>query len=112
VQVNYAGWTTDGKMFDSSYSRGEPATFGLNAVIPGWTEALQLMVEGEKRRIWVPEKLAYAGKPGAPAGMLVFEVELLKIMPGPPAGAPMMPPGMGGMGGMGGPRPPMPTSHP
>ncbi|HTQ45338.1 MAG TPA: FKBP-type peptidyl-prolyl cis-trans isomerase [Polyangiaceae bacterium] len=114
VQVNYAGWTTDGKMFDSSYARGEPATFGLNAVIPGWTEAVQLMVEGEKRRIWVPEKLAYAGKPGAPAGMLVFEVELLKIMPGPPMGGPMMPPGMGGaMGGGPGGRPmPVPASHP
>jgi peptidylprolyl isomerase len=97
VQVNYAGWTTDGKMFDSSYARGEPATFGLNQVVPGWTEALQLMVEGEKRRIWIPEKLAYAGKPGAPAGMLVFEVELLKI--GPDMPSPMMPPGMAGMGG-------------
>jgi peptidylprolyl isomerase len=95
VQVNYAGWTTDGKMFDSSYARGEPASFALNGVIPGWTEALQLMVEGEKRRIWIPEKLAYAGKPGAPAGMLVFEVELLKILP-PQMGSPMMPPGMGG----------------
>jgi peptidylprolyl isomerase len=105
VQVNYAGWTTDGKMFDSSYARGEPATFGLNQVVPGWTEALQLMVEGEKRRIWIPEKLAYAGKPGAPAGMLVFEVELLKI--GPDMGSQMMPPGMGGMAGR-----PMPGSHP
>ena len=56
VTVNYAGWTTDGKMFDSSYSRGEPATFGVSGVIPGWTEALQLMVEGEKRRIWDPPK--------------------------------------------------------
>ncbi len=91
VQVNYAGWTTDGKMFDSSYARGEPASFGLNQVIPGWTEALQLMIEGEKRRIWIPEKLAYAGKPGAPAGMLVFEVELVKI--GPPAMPGMMPGG-------------------
>lgn len=107
VQVNYAGWTTDGKMFDSSYARGEPATFSLNGVIPGWTEALQLMVEGEKRRIWVPEKLAYAGKPGAPQGMLVFEVELLKIlppaMPNPMMGNPMMRPG-----GM---RPPPNTMH-
>jgi FKBP-type peptidyl-prolyl cis-trans isomerase len=79
VTVQYAGWTTDGKLFDSSYLRGEPATFGVGAVIPGWTEALQLMVEGEKRRIWIPEQLAYKGRPGAPAGMLVFEVELLKI---------------------------------
>ena len=79
VTVQYAGWTTDGKMFDSSYLRGEPATFGVGNVIPGWTEALQLMVEGEKRRIWIPEQLAYKGRPGAPQGMLVFEVELLKI---------------------------------
>jgi hypothetical protein len=94
-------------MFDSSYAKGEPAMFGLNQVVPGWTEALQLMVEGEKRRIWVPEKLAYAGKPGMPAGMLVFEVELVKIAP---QMGPMMPPGMGGRpmpGAMGG-GPPMP----
>jgi FKBP-type peptidyl-prolyl cis-trans isomerase len=111
VTVKYAGWTTDGKIFDSSYSRGEPATFGVSAVIPGWTEALQLMVEGEKRRIWIPENLAYGGKPGAPPGMLVFEVELVKIADAPaPRGFP------GGMnGGMGGPmggRPPgQPPGH-
>jgi FKBP-type peptidyl-prolyl cis-trans isomerase len=93
VTVNYAGWTTDGKMFDSSYTRGEPATFGVSAVIPGWTEALQLMVEGEKRRIWIPEQLAYKGRPGAPAGMLVFEVELLKIGEAQP---PRFPGGMAG----------------
>jgi peptidylprolyl isomerase len=104
VTVNYAGWTTDGKMFDSSYSRGEPATFNVSAVIPGWTEALQLMVEGEKRRIWIPENLAYAGKPGAPAGMLVFEVELVKIAEAPKAHFPGSPPGPmgGGPPGMGG----------
>jgi FKBP-type peptidyl-prolyl cis-trans isomerase len=102
VTVQYAGWTTDGKMFDSSYSRGEPASFGVGAVIPGWTEALQLMVEGEKRRIWIPEALAYKGQQGRPQGMLVFEVELVKISDAPQR--PMMPPGMGGgMGGMGGP---------
>jgi peptidylprolyl isomerase len=98
VTVQYAGWTTDGKMFDSSYTRGEPATFGVAAVIPGWTEALQLMVEGEKRRIWIPEQLAYKGQPQRPQGMLVFEVELLKI-----AEASQQPGFPGGMGG----RPPM-----
>jgi FKBP-type peptidyl-prolyl cis-trans isomerase len=105
VTVKYAGWTTDGKMFDSSYARGEPATFGITGVVPGFGEALQLMVEGEKRRIWIPQDLAYKGRQGAPAGMLVFEVELQKITdtpqrmggPGMPGG---MPPGMGGMGGM------------
>ncbi len=79
VTVHYSGWTTDGKMFDSSVARGEPATFGLGQVIAGWTEGLQLMVEGETRRFWIPQKLAYAGRAGAPAGMLVFDVELIKI---------------------------------
>jgi peptidylprolyl isomerase len=79
VLVHYSGWTTDGKMFDSSVSRGEPISFGLYQVIPGWTEGVQLMVEGEKRRLWIPEKLAYGGRPGAPAGMLVFDVELIRI---------------------------------
>ncbi len=79
VRVHYSGWTTDGKMFDSSVSRGEPISFGLNQVIAGWTEGVQLMVEGEKRRLWIPEGLAYGGRPGAPAGMLVFDVELIRI---------------------------------
>ncbi|MFH1468250.1 MAG: FKBP-type peptidyl-prolyl cis-trans isomerase [Pseudomonadota bacterium] len=80
VEVHYSGWTTDGEMFDSSVARGEPARFPLNRVIAGWTEGLQLMVEGEQRRLWIPEELAYRGKPGAPAGMLVFDVELIKIL--------------------------------
>ena len=80
VKVHYTGWTTDGEMFDSSVMRGTPATFGLRQVIPGWTEGVQLMVEGEKRRFWIPEELAYKGRQGAPAGMLVFDVELLEIL--------------------------------
>ena len=79
VTVNYSGWTTDGKMFDSTVTRGEPATFRLSQVIRGWTEGVQLMVEGEKRRFWIPEKLAYQGQRGYPAGMLVFDIELLEI---------------------------------
>jgi FKBP-type peptidyl-prolyl cis-trans isomerase len=79
VRVHYTGWTTDGKMFDSSVERNEPISFGLNRVIAGWTEGVQLMVEGEKRRLWIPEKLAYGGQAGAPKGMLVFDVELIKI---------------------------------
>lgn len=79
VSVHYTGWTTDGKMFDSSVTRGEPASFGLNQVIAGWTEGVQLMVVGEKRRMWIPENLAYKGQSGMPAGMLVFDVELLEI---------------------------------
>ena len=88
VSVNYTGWTTDGKMFDSSVSRGRPAKFPLKGVIPGWTEGLQLMAKGEKRRFWIPEDLAYKGRPG-PQGTLVFDVELLEIVPGPkPIAAP------------------------
>tara|TARA_B100000530_G_C15848087_1_gene444106 strand:- start:99 stop:932 length:834 start_codon:yes stop_codon:yes gene_type:complete len=86
VKVHYTGWTTDGKMFDSSVARGEPIAFPLDAVIPGWTEGLQLMVDGEKRRFWIPGKLAYGDKPsrpGAPAGTLVFDVELLSFTPAP-----------------------------
>ena len=56
--MDYTGWTTDGKMFDSSVTRGQKATFPLNAVIAGWTEGLQLMTVGETRRFWIPEKLA------------------------------------------------------
>ncbi|RYG85628.1 hypothetical protein EON77_05210, partial [bacterium] len=62
VKVHYTGWTTDGKMFDSSVSRGEPTEFGVNEVIKGWTEGLQLMVKGEKRRMWIPGSLAYGDK--------------------------------------------------
>lgn len=81
VTVHYTGWTTDGESFDSSVSRGEPASFGLDAVIAGWTEGVQMMVEGEKRRFWVPAELAYAksSRPGAPQGMLVFDIELIRI---------------------------------
>jgi peptidylprolyl isomerase len=79
VTVHYSGWTTDGKMFDSSVARGSPTSFALNEVIAGWTEGVQLMVEGEKTRFWIPQELAYKGQPGAPAGMLVFDVELLSI---------------------------------
>ncbi|MEL6349061.1 MAG: FKBP-type peptidyl-prolyl cis-trans isomerase [Myxococcota bacterium] len=77
VEVHYTGWTTDGKMFDSSVTRGQTASFGLNQVIAGWTEGLQLMTRGEKTLFWIPEELAYKGRPGKPAGMLVFEVELI-----------------------------------
>jgi peptidylprolyl isomerase len=66
-------------MFDSSVARNEPISFGLNQVITGWTEGVQLMVEGETRRLWIPEQLAYRGQPGAPKGILVFDVELIRI---------------------------------
>jgi FKBP-type peptidyl-prolyl cis-trans isomerase len=79
VTVHYTGWTTDGRTFDSSVTRGEPSTFSLDRVIPGWTEGVQMMVEGEKRRFWIPARLAYEGAPGKPQGTLVFDIELIKI---------------------------------
>ena len=78
VTVHYTGWTTDGKMFDSSVMRGAPTSFGLGDVIKGWTEGVQLMVEGEKTRFWIPQNLAYESG-GGPKGMLVFDIELIKI---------------------------------
>jgi FKBP-type peptidyl-prolyl cis-trans isomerase len=79
VKVHYTGWTTDGKMFDSSRKRGRPATFSLKQVIKGWTEGLQLMALGDTYRFWIPKELAYDGAPGKPAGTLVFDVELLSL---------------------------------
>ena len=79
VTVHYTGWTTDGRMFDSSVTKGQPATFRLDDVVKGWTEGVPLMVEGERTRFWVPENLAYGGKGDGPRGMLVFDIELIKI---------------------------------
>lgn len=83
VKVDYKGTLLDGTEFDSSYKRGEPAVFPLNQVIPGWTEALQLMKVGTKARIFLPSDLAYGdrGVPNViePGSMLIFEVELLGI---------------------------------
>jgi len=79
VLVHYTGWTTDGKMFDSSVTRGAPTTLSLEDVIRGWTEGMQLMVEGERTRLWIPQDLAYKGEAGQPRGMLVFDIELVKI---------------------------------
>ena len=86
VTVRYTGWTTDGKMVDSSLSQPAPVTFPLNRLIKGWGEGLQLMVAGEKRRFWIPQNLAYNGQPARPAGMLVFDVELVEfaVAPGAP----------------------------
>jgi peptidylprolyl isomerase len=83
VTVQYTGWTTDGKMFDSSLAHPTTNTFPVNRVIKGWGEGVQLMVVGEKRRFWIPEDLAYKGQAGRPKGMLVFDVELMEIVPSP-----------------------------
>lgn len=84
VTVHYHGTLIDGTVFDSSVSRGEPATFGVNQVIKGWTEALQLMKEGDKYRLYIPQELAYGanphpGGPIKPYMPLVFDVELLEV---------------------------------
>ena len=84
VTVHYTGRLLDGTVFDSSVNRGEPATFPLNRVIPGWTEGVQLMKEGAKYTFFIPSDLAYGpqGIPGAipPHSTLVFEVELIKVI--------------------------------
>ena len=81
VEVHYTGWTTDGKMFDSSVARGQTISFPLNGVIQGWTEGVQLMKVGDKFRFWIPAGMAYGENPGhgRPGGMLVFDVELFNI---------------------------------
>jgi FKBP-type peptidyl-prolyl cis-trans isomerase len=79
VVVHYSGWEVTGHLFDSSLLRGEPAEFPLQDVIEGWREGIQLLTEGERARFWIPEKLAYKGEKGKPMGMLVFDVELIRI---------------------------------
>jgi FKBP-type peptidyl-prolyl cis-trans isomerase FklB len=84
VTVHYSGTLIDGKTFDSSYDRGQPATFPVNRVIAGWVEALQLMTVGSKWELYIPSDLAY-GRDGVGADIgpnctLIFEVELLKIV--------------------------------
>lgn len=84
VQCHYEGTLVDGTLFDSSIKRGQPATFGVNQVIPGWVEALQLMPEGAKWKLYIPSELGYgahgAGEMIPPHSTLIFEVELLKIL--------------------------------
>lgn len=83
VTTHYHGTLINGNVFDSSYQRGQPATFGVNQVIAGWTEALQLMPEGSKWRLYIPSELAYgkrgAGRDIGPDSTLIFDVELLKV---------------------------------
>lgn len=88
VRVHYHGTLIDGKVFDSSVDRGEPVVFGVGQVIPGWTEALQLMPVGSKWKIYLPAQIAYgergAGGDIGPNAALIFEVELLEIVPAEP----------------------------
>jgi FKBP-type peptidyl-prolyl cis-trans isomerase FklB len=90
VSVNYKGYLPDGTVFDESSRHGGPATFPLHGVIKGWTEALKLMKEGDKWRIFLPSDLAYgpSGSPPTipPNQLLIFEVELLKVLPPQPGG--------------------------
>ncbi len=85
VQVHYRGTLIDGTEFDSSYSRGEPAIFGVNQVIPGWTEAIMLMKEGSKYQVVIPSDIAYgvngAGGIIGPNSTLIFDIELIKVNP-------------------------------
>jgi len=85
VSVHYHGTLIDGTVFDSSVERGQPATFGVHQVIPGWTEALQLMPVGSKYRLYIPQELSYGanphpGGPIKPFSALIFDVELLEIV--------------------------------
>ena len=108
VEVHFSSWSRDGKLFDSSIPRSAPAQFEVGSAIKGWSEGIAAMVVGEKRRLWVPEALAYGDHPpeGVPPGPLVFDIELLKIIKkprppavpedvqGPPAGAQRTPSGL------------------
>lgn len=112
VSVNYRGTLIDGTEFDSSYKRGQPATFPLNGVIKGWTEGLQLMKTGSKYQLFVPANLAYGERAVSPElganATLIFEVELLEVKPpataAPPSSAPPQGPRTGAP-----PAPPKPT---
>lgn len=89
VTLDYTGWTSGGRVFDSSIPRGEPTTISLDTAIRGWTEGVQQMVKGETRRFWIPAALAYGDSPRRsddPAGALVFDIQLLDFvsMPEPP----------------------------
>ncbi|HUQ06665.1 MAG TPA: FKBP-type peptidyl-prolyl cis-trans isomerase [Kofleriaceae bacterium] len=87
VRVHYTGWTTDGRIFDSSIVRGEPTALQVDRALPGWTEALPLMVVGQKMRFWIPVELAFDNQPGQPKGMLVFDMEMIEILPPTPTPA-------------------------
>jgi FKBP-type peptidyl-prolyl cis-trans isomerase len=80
VTVHYTGWTTDGTIVEGAPVGDPPATLELNMQMPGWREGIRMMVPGEKRRFWIPSRLAYEGKAGRPQGMLVYDIELLQFV--------------------------------
>ena len=91
VKVNYEGKLLDGEVFDSSFQRGRPAVMGLRGLIPGWTEALQLMRPGDEWMLYVPAALAYGDRdagPIPPGSVLVFKIDLIDVMPGAGSRAP------------------------
>ncbi len=82
IKVHYTGWTSDGSVFDSTRSMGRPSVLEVNKLVPGWQEAIQLMVKGQRNRLWIPSHLAYGSRPritGAPAGMLCMDIELIDV---------------------------------
>jgi FKBP-type peptidyl-prolyl cis-trans isomerase len=82
VTLHFTGWTAAGELHDSSLGRGQPSTVRVSDLIPGWREGLQLMVEGETRRLWLPESLAFAGQADKPGGPMVYDLELLAVTDG------------------------------
>lgn len=89
VRVNYTGWHLDGRLIDTSVGRGETPQFILGKLIPGWTDVLQLMVAGDKARLWIPPAMAYKNEPGRPSGLLVYDLDLVDITPPPAVKAPV-----------------------
>lgn len=82
IKVHYTGWTSNGEVFDSTQRQGRPSVLEVNKLVPGWAEAMQLMVKGQRNRLWIPSHLAYGSRPtvlGAPAGMLCMDVELVDV---------------------------------
>lgn len=80
VAIHYIGWTPAGQKFESSYDKGEPARFGIEAIFPGWQEGVQLMKVGERRRMWIPAHMTPPNPQVGPQGKVIFDVELLDVL--------------------------------
>jgi peptidylprolyl isomerase len=92
VRVHFSGWTADGHLFDSSVPHGEPIEAPVGKFIPGWIDALTAMVVGDRARVWLPVALAFNNEPGRPPGPLVFDLELVAIVPATPKATIIAPP--------------------